>query len=213
MQNLIKKAIEKIRNQVNKQFRRFINRKNQSLLSNHEMSVIASNCNGAFILHDLAEQFRSPFVNLYLEPADFVKYLQNIHHYMQADLQFIKTDKAYPVGKLEDLTVYFMHYHSEQEARNKWIERTKRINLDNLFILMTDRDGCRYEDLSAFDKLPFANKIVFTHKKYTEFSSALYIPGFEAQSQVGDLFEFSGWNGKKFYDQLDYVNWFNTGKY
>ncbi|MBS6673553.1 MAG: DUF1919 domain-containing protein, partial [Haemophilus paraphrohaemolyticus] len=48
--------------------RKSINQKNQQRLSNHEMSVIASNCNGALILHDLGEQFRSPFVNLYLEP-------------------------------------------------------------------------------------------------------------------------------------------------
>jgi len=26
---------------------------------------------------------------------------------------------------------------------------------------------------------------------------------------VGDLYEFSGWLGKKYYDQFDYVSWFN----
>ncbi|EIJ69727.1 DUF1919 domain-containing protein [Pasteurella bettyae] len=206
MQNLIKKAI-------NRFLRQSINQKNRQHLTNHDMTVISSNCNGAFILHDLGEKFNSPFVNLYLEPADFIKYLQNIDHYMQAKLNFVASDKHYPVGKLEDLTIHFMHYHSEDEASRKWIERTKRMNLDNLFILMTDRDGCTYEHLQAFDALPFPNKIIFTHKKYPEFASSLYIPGFEHQSQVGDLFEFSGWNGKKFYDQLNYVNWFNTGKY
>ncbi|PRI53509.1 hypothetical protein BVZ80_01249B, partial [Haemophilus influenzae] len=41
------------------------------------------------------------------------------------------------------------------------------------------------------------------------FKSAYYIKGFEKQNQVGDIFEFSGWNGKKYYDQFDYVKWFN----
>lgn len=128
---------------------------------------------------------------------------------MQAELTFIASEKNYPVGKLDDLTIHFMHYHSEQEAANKWVERTKRINLDNLFVMMTDRDGCTYQDLQEFDRLPFANKVVFTHKPYPELKSAFYIEGFENQTQVGDLFEFSGWDGKKYYDQLDYVNWFN----
>nr|WP_314738908.1 DUF1919 domain-containing protein [uncultured Haemophilus sp.] len=204
--------ITKFKNWFNRQKRKAINQRNQQRLTNHSMSVIASNCNGAFILHDLNEQFRSPFVNLYLEPADFVKYLQNITAYNQMELGFISTDKPYPVGKLADITLHFMHYHSEQEAREKWQERLKRLNLDNLFIIMTDRDGCTEQDLHAFDKLPFENKVVFTHKPYPEIRSSVYIKGFENQNQVGDLFEFSGWNGKKYYDQFDYVAWFNSVK-
>lgn len=200
----------KFRNWFNRCKRHSINQQNQQRLTNHTMSVIASNCNGAFILHDLNEQFRSPFVNLYLEPADFVKYLQNMTAYNQMELGFITTDKPYPVGKLADITLHFMHYHSEQEAREKWQERLKRLNLDNLFIMMTDRDGCTEQDLQDFDRLPFENKVVFTHKPHTEIHSSVYIKGFENQSKVGDLFEYSGWRGKKYYDQFDYVAWFNS---
>ena len=190
--------------------RKSINQKNQQHLSNHEMSVIASNCNGALILHDLGEQFRSPFVNLYLEPTDFVKYLQNMTAYNQIELGFITTDKPYPVGQLSDITIHFMHYHSEQEAKAKWKERLQRLNLDNLFIMMTDRDGCTEQDLQDFDQLPFKHKVVFTHKSFSEIKSRCYIKGFEIQGQGGDLFEFSGWNGQKYYDQFDYVSWFNA---
>ncbi|MDQ6569094.1 MAG: exopolysaccharide biosynthesis protein, partial [Haemophilus parahaemolyticus] len=28
----------------------------------------------------------------------------------------------------------------------------------------------------------------------------------------GNLFEFSGWNGRKYYDQFDYVTWFSNVK-
>ena len=107
-----------------------------------------------------------------------------------------------------------MHYRNAQEAKEKWETRLKRINLDNLFIIMTDKDspqGVSYEELEAFDRLPFKNKVVFTHKPYPQLASAVYIPGFEQEDQVGDLFAFSGWNGKKYYDQFDYVTWFNQG--
>lgn len=204
--------LSKIRSAINKIQRIFINRRLKSRLQNHGMTVISANCVGAFILHDLNEPFNSPFVNLYLSPNDFVRYLQNIEFYQRQSLTFIQSEKPYPVAKLADLKVHFMHYRNSQEAQQKWLARSARMNLDNLFIMMTDKDdtqGIAYEDLAAFDQLPFKNKVVFTRKPYPEFKSAFYIKGFEKQNQVGDLFTFSGWNGVKYYDQFDYVTWFN----
>ncbi len=202
----------KLKNAVNQWQRKSINHRLKSSLQNHGMTVLSANCVGAFILHDLNEPFNSPFVNLYLSPKDFIRYLQNIEFYRQQRLEFIPSEKNHPIGKLADITVHFMHYHSEQEAGEKWQIRTARMNFDNLFIIMTDKDGAQgiaYEDLVAFDRLPFKNKVVFTHKPYPELQSAFYIKGFENQNQVGDIFTFSGWNGVKYYDQFNYVKWFN----
>ena len=202
----------KFRSAINKLQRKAINQTYQKRLTNQGMSVISANCVGAFILHDLNQPFNSPFVNLYLDPSDFVRYLQNIEFYQAQPLQFIQTEKSYPVGLLDDLKVHFMHYHSEQEAKEKWEARSQRLDFNNLFIMMTDKDGgkgAKYEHLQAFDNLPYPNKVVFTHKPYPELESAFYIKGFENENEVGDLFTFSGWNGEKYYDQFDYVSWFN----
>ena len=202
----------KFRSAINKLQRKAINKTFQQRLTNQGMSVISANCVGAFILHDLNQPFNSPFVNLYLDPSDFVRYLQNIAFYQAQRLQFIQTEKPYPVGLLDDLKVHFMHYHSEKEAKEKWEARSQRLDFDNLFIMMTDKDGgkgAKYEDLQALDNLPYPNKVVFTHKPYPELKSAFYIKGFENEGEVGDLFTFSGWNGEKYYDQFDYVSWFN----
>lgn len=198
-----------INKMLNKFFRKKINRNLRERLKNHTMSVISSNCNGALILHDLGEQFRSPFVNLYLNPKDFIKYLQNPNYYHAQPLQFEKTGHNYPVAKLGDICLYFVHYHSEQDAREKWQQRLARINWDNVFIMMTARDGFTDEDLYAFDALPYEHKVVFVQKPYPDVKSAFYISGFEQDVQVGDLYEYSGWFGKKYYDQFDYVSWFN----
>lgn len=200
---------QKLKSAVNKCQRFFINHSLQRKLTNQGMTVISANCVGAFILHDLHQPFNSPFVNLYLSPQDFLRYLQNMDFYLTQSLTFVQTEKSYPVGKLADLEIHFMHYHSEQEANEKWQLRTSRMNLDNLFIMMTDRDGVTEKDIQLFDQLPFKNKVIFTHKPCPAFKSAYYIKGFEKQNQVGDIFEFSSWNGKKYYDQFDYVKWFN----
>ena len=118
----------------------------------------------------------------------------------------------FPVAKLRDITVYFMHYQSAEEARNAWERRKQRINWDNLFILMSDQDGCTDELLQMFDALPYENKAVFTHIPKPEIKSAVYIPGFEAQDSVGNCDAFVNKNsGKKYFDAFDYVKWFNGG--
>lgn len=204
--------LKRITDKINLYLREyFINRPNRKRLTNTNPTIIASNCNGGFIAHDLNLRFNSPFVNLFLTPKDFIRYLKNIEFYQQQNLTFVQTEKAYPVAKLADITLYFMHYHSEQEAEQKWNERTKRMDLDNLFVMMTERDGCEYQDLIEFDALPFKNKVVFTHKNYPEIKSTVYIQGFENNAIIGDIFEYTGLNGKRYYDQFDYVAWLNNG--
>lgn len=185
---------------------------NRIKLKNKNFTLIASNCNGCFICHDLNVRFNSPFVNLYLDARDFIKYLKNMEHYNNCELSFINKENIdYPVGMLDDIKLYFVHYESEEQARSKWIERSKRINLENLFILMTDRDGCTKDDLIEFDNLPYKNKIVFTHVPYDDIKSAVYIKGFEKDNEVGMCFKFKNrFTGKKYYDDFDYVSWFNN---
>ena len=82
--------------------------------------------------------------------------------------------------------------------------------MDNLFVIMTERDGCTYEDLKAFNSLKKKNKVVFTYKPYPELESAYYIPGFEEEGSVGYCWKFKNRvTGRKIYDIFPYVDWFN----
>ena len=102
--------------------------------------MISSNCNGAFILHDLKLRFNSPFVNLWIKPKDFIKLLKNFDEYMRCKLDKITEGGIdYPIGKLKDIKIYFQHYSTFEEAERKWEERKKRIDKENLFVLFTDR--------------------------------------------------------------------------
>lgn len=195
----------------NRLFRRIINKKKNKKLKNTDFSLISSNCNGAFILHDLGMRFNSPFVNLYMLPDDYIKLLSNLKYYMSIDLvEYFEEGIDFPIGLIDDVRIYFMHYSTFYEAKNKWDERKHRINYDNLFVLFCDRDGCTYNNLIEFENLPLENKIVFTHKPYLDIESSFYIHGFESQKEVGNCFEYMpGKIGKKYYDQFDYVNWFN----
>lgn len=190
-----------------------INKIKRKRLKNTDFSLIASNCNGAFISHDLGLKFRSPFVNLWMKPKDFITLLSDLKHYMEIPLKFtLEEGIDYPIGILDDVKVYFQHYKTEDEALKKWGERKKRINYDNIFILFKENGRCTKDDLISFDKLPFENKIVFTHKRYPEINSSFYIRGFEDNGKVGDCFMYMPEKPyMKYYDQFDYVKWFNSG--
>ena len=195
-------------------FRKFINKRNRQRLKNDTFSLFSSNCNGCCICHDLGLQFRSPFVNLSLDAEDYIRFLKDPRNYLDAQLEFVPdTDKGYPVGRLKDISLYFVHYHSPQEASEAWERRKKRIDWNNLFVLMTDRDGCTEELLREFDALPYRNKAVFTHVPMPHIRSAVYIPGFENDTEVGNGDAFvNKYSGKKYFDYFDYVKWFNEGK-
>lgn len=197
---------------LNKLFRREINKNNRRKLINRNFSLVASNCNGCLLSHDLGVRFNTPFVNLWMKPKDFIKCLSNLEAYMKSDLKFIKEDGIdYPVGLLKDVKIYFQHYSSNEEALKKWNSRKQRMDYSNLFIMMTDRDGCTYDDIVAFDKLPYKHKVIFTHVEYPEINSAYYIKGFENKKSVGMCFGFiDNVSGVKYYDQFNYVKWFNN---
>lgn len=86
------------------------------------------------------------------------------------------------------------------------------MNYNNIFVLFTDRDGCTEEDLINFDNLPYRHKAVFVHKPHPNIKSAVYIRGFENENSVGMCMDYkNGGNSyKKYYDDFDYVGWFNS---
>lgn len=193
----------------------FLKRKRREL-KNFDFTLISSNCNGGCVLHELGLMFNSPFVNLFIEAGDYIKILKNLKYYMSCELTFLEEGTGtpnypyagYPIGVLDDVYIYFMHYSSVDEAKEKWNARVKRINYDNLYVLMTDRSHCTYQLLKEFDSLPY-HKVVFTHNQMPEIHSSFYISGFEKEDKVGILSDYCGKSWKKYYDQFDFIKWFN----
>jgi uncharacterized protein (DUF1919 family) len=69
--------IDRIKNKMfldwNPWFRdNIINPYHRRMLCNYDVSILCNNCVGAVIIHELGLQFRSPFVNLWLYPKDYI---------------------------------------------------------------------------------------------------------------------------------------------
>lgn len=160
---------------------------------------------------DMELKFLSPTINLYIIPKDFVKLCSNLKYYFAQQLEWIESDVDCPTAMLDDITIYFLHYKSKEDAEKKWNERKLRVNYNNLFFIMTDRDGCTYEDLKAFDELSGCrNKVVFTHKKYPEFKSSFYLKKFNNDGQVGVITKLKKFSWFRDLDAFDWCKFLNV---
>ena len=210
--------IDIIKKKIRRLFRYNLNKKNQKRLKNDNFSILASNCIGGVLYHELGMPFLSPFINMYVEPHDFIKFLKSPKEYLKYELIDVTTEKLtenYPVAKLKDIILHGVHYNSFEDMRDSFERRSKRINWSNIYIIMCERDGCTYGDLLEFDKLEYKRKIVFVHKEMPEIKSAYYIKGTESKDGdkmnkiIGLTAYKRAFTGKRFIDDWDYVDFFN----
>lgn len=188
---------------------------------NMNPTILAGNCAPGFIYHNLGLRFNSPTINLWMHANDFFALAAHLREYAASRMEEI-TDAGvdYPVGRLipDDtelpaLTLYFQHYHSYEEARDKWFERYARINYDNICVIQ-EFYNIRYDVAAtapAFNALPY-KKIAMLHKPSDALDrSTVFHCGPEdgGEFPAGYIFERDGITGRRFMDEFDYVSFLN----
>lgn len=108
--------------------------KRSKKITNNSFTLFSSNCIGAFILHDLRIKFRSPTVNLFMYPKDFIRFVSNLEYYLSCKLIFKKEENTlYPIGYLDEVEIHFMHYKTKlmlsKNGRSEQIELITIISL------------------------------------------------------------------------------------
>ena len=198
----------------------------RSKLKNHTFSIISNTCIGGVITNSVGEQFRSPTVNLVIYEEEFLTFCEHLADYAHCPLvpadPELEARMGYPVGRLlgqgaglPDLTVYFVHYKTFDEARDAWHKRFDRVCYEDLFLLM-DRGMDATEDiLDRFHRLPHPHKVFFTHREDPArwpctFRLSYYTPD---SYRTAYMYEFRR-KGLLYYrilDEFDFVHWLNTG--
>ena len=77
---------------------------------------------------------------------------------------------------------------------------------DNVKCLLCERDGCTYEDLVHFSKLPYLTAAL-VHQIVSEIPNTYYLRGFENEEELGNIMEFKKgqyW-GRKYFDDFNFV--------
>ena len=128
-------------------------------------SIISINCIGGVMLHDLGCRFNTPTINLFFRTQqEFFYFVMHLEIMMELPLEEIKNSEYNaPVGVIKhnenEVGIVFLHYKDFQSANEKWQQRIKRINLDNVVVLLegpqVDRDI-----INDFDEIPYKKKII-----------------------------------------------------
>lgn len=159
-------------------------------LKDTNFSIICNNCLGGFIYQYYDIEYRTPTLGLFIPARDYVKFLADIKSYLSTKLEFITPKQSrdyesfkqiedkmtFPIARLGDIEVFFMHYKDKEEAESKWYRRINKIKWDDLIVIMAENESCNYDVVKQFDSLPFKNKVSFTTIDYPNVKSACYIP-------------------------------------
>lgn len=187
---------------------KIVRKQNRERLVNDNFTILASNCIGGIIYHCLGKQFLSPTINLRISSNEFIKFLHNFDHYINSEIVFDDTvNLPYPCGRIDDVHIHFNHSKTKTDALEKWETRKKRINKDNIYVLLNDLDGVTESDIRSLKSLPVKNILVFTHKKYDDIPYTYYVgdekklKSILGKSKLTGLYNFEYW--------FDYVSWLN----
>ena len=218
--SLVKKCIIKIKNILKKTIKNlflfFNDCKKKKLEKIEPFTIIANNCIAGFLYQKFNIKYYSPTIGLQFSQEDFVKFCSNFWHYINFELEESEDKKQekfsslggekinFPVGRIDDLVIYFQHYQTFENAREKWNERKLRIDKSKLFFIFVVYDNTSIQTIKAFESLPLKNKLILTNDE-TYASPIVFAlhnrknPWYEKINKT----RFS----KKYYEKYNFYKW------
>lgn len=185
-------------------------RRQRSRLKKRNFTLLTGNCIGGYIYHQLGLQFLSPTINMMILNQDFLKMISNLKHYMSLTPVACVDDRypGVPCAQLDDIILHFTHYNTSEEGIRAWEKRKKRIDWDNLYIIISDIDLSK-EDIESLGKIQCKKVVAMTSKDYG-FKHCLYLPAYQGQESVGGLLGKTISGKWRFEQYLDFVGWVNS---
>lgn len=162
-------------------------------------TLISNNCWGGHVYRYFNLPYLSPTIGLYFFADDYVRFVSDLRHYCSCEPQMIlaKDSTHYaklkmlgqlnvPIGVLDnDVEIVFLHNHSTEEAKEKWLRRCERINWGNIVIKFSEQNGATPEHLKKVDNLTYDRKLIFTSHDYGLNSQVLF-KEWEGYPQIPD---------------------------
>ena len=176
-------------------------------LQRSRLSIFSINCFGGLMSNLLGLPFRSPFVNLWINDSDFIKFLRAPRIYLEEQPIYLRQSLnstgsiEYPVATLGNVELNMLHYKTFEESFNAWEKRKSRINWYNILVEMWTEN---LESLRQFDALPYGKKICFVPFK-SDLDSAWYVnPDINKnESRFADKINQFGCGNPFYYDVFD----------
>lgn len=188
----------------------------KSKIRNKDFTLITNNCIGGVIYHNLGMKFLSPTINLSIRGEDYLAFVKNLKEYTSCPLiEVTEYNSNYPVGKLiptnhnlNPIIVYFQHYKTFSEAKEKWNIRCKRMNFNNIYFIWEFYDNLYNIDLiKQFSRLGNNYKALL-HKDIEGVENSFVFKKYN-NDYFGKILSPNGLSGKRYLDEFDYISFLN----
>lgn len=179
-----------------------------------QITLVASDCTGGCLYHDLRLRFDSPFINMFLPASDYVRVVSDLTGYLAEPLVGAPEIDGfpYPVARLGDAIVHLVHYKTLAEARRKWDERVERFDYKCPLFIMNDRNGFSHADGIAFKDAVGQHGVLFVHDDFRP--EGLNVCFIESRPNEGHVPIMTAYTRDlsvhRNYDAFDFVAWINS---
>ena len=141
------KVFRKIKKAISKFFIKITAPTRRKKIKDCSFTIISNNCWAGDVYRYFGLSYQTPTVGMYFFAEEYIKFLSNLIHYLDCELQQLNVnDSKYKdtivelgqgnklLAKLDDVEIVLLHYPNWDEAKEKWERRAKRINFDNLIV-------------------------------------------------------------------------------
>jgi len=184
---------EKLSNKLFAEYRR-------SRLNNTDFSIISNNCWGGSVYRRYGLPYSSPTVGMYFYMEEYIRFLSDLENNLHKPFSIIsareskyskelfrKQQQDVLVGLIgNDIEVVLLHYHKKQEAIEKWNRRTKRVNLNNLIVKISEMNLCTDKHLEAFNEMPFQKKVLLTSRYHGNLDNEVVVRHYTKNNQISN---------------------------
>lgn len=188
-------------------------------LQNKDFTIISNNCTGGYVYQHYGIAYNTPTEGLYFTTSDYIRLIERPEYYFTHEVILIDPQTSvlakagkniyYPVGVIDDIEVYFMHYHNPEEALSKWRRRASRMNFHKLFFLLTETELMTEENLRQFsdiiERKGKNNGICLTLRDY-HLPHTLYVPNVPRDGNNGN----AAWRPEIIISRINWKNIINN---
>ncbi|MBC6697795.1 DUF1919 domain-containing protein [Hymenobacter puniceus] len=184
------------------------------LITNRDFTIFSNDCWGAELYKYLDLPFNTPFVGLFLMAPCYLEFLRNPRFYVSQGTIFqhksrysiinqLREENPYPLATLgSKVEISFLHYSSEEEAREKWCRRVARINWNNLLVKFDgSKDGATPALVHEFEQMPY-RRLLLVKEPVPGSTTAVVVPNYTNNGSHMFLNSLPNY---------DFINWVNTG--
>ena len=162
----------------------------REILRNRDFTIISNDCWGGLVYQRFGLPYNSPFVGMWITADDYIRLISDLPMYLACPLRVVDYSRHptvrmwrarhrdCPVGQLGDVELQLEHFDGPNQARLDWERRVERVQLDRLWVKWDGfKDGATAAHRAAFDRMPFARKVMFV-KAPTAEACAVVVPNY-----------------------------------